>query len=197
MDRRSALKSAGILAGTALATPSLLSLLQACKNTPRLEWQPLFFTEAEALLVGALADTLLPRTETPGALDVKADLFIDTLIARAYPPEAQQYFRSELERFDADCLAEHGTGFAGLDPEGRKAVLTRAEQEAGTFSRGVWGTPVGEQKPVGFYRSFKSLAIWAYFSSEEIGENVLSYDPIPGAYHGCIPVAEVGNRWSL
>lgn len=197
MDRRNALKSAGVLAGTALAMPTLLSLLQACKHTPRLEWQPLFFTEDEARLVGALADTLLPRTDTPGALDVKADLFIDTLIARAYPPEGQAYFRAELEQFDAGCRAGHGAGFADLDPEGRKAVLTRAEQESGTFNRGVWGTAVGEQKPVGFYRSFKSLVLWAYFSSEEVGENILSYDPIPGAYHGCIPLSEVGNRWSL
>jgi hypothetical protein len=197
MDRRNALKSAGVLAGSALAMPSLLSLLQACKNTPRLEWQPLFFTEAEARLVGALVDTILPRTDTPGALDVKADLFIDTLVAKAYPPAGQEYFRAELERFDTACRAEHGEGFADLDAAGRKAVLTRAEQESGTFNPGVWGTAVGEQQPVGFYRSFKSLAIWAYFSSEEIGENVLRYDPIPGAYHGCIPASEVGNRWSL
>lgn len=197
MDRRNALKTAGVLAGAGLAMPSLLSLLQACKNTPRLEWQPLFFTEEEARLVGALADAILPRTGTPGALDVKADLFIDTLVAKAYPPDGQEYFRSELERFDAGCRAEHGVGFADLDPDSRMAVLMRAEEEAGRFNRGVWGTAVGEQKPVGFYRSFKSLAIWAYFSSGEIGENVLSYDPIPGAYHGCIPLSEVGYRWSL
>ncbi len=197
MDRRKALKSAGVLAGASLAMPSLLSMLQACKDTPRLEWQPLFFTESEARLVGALADAILPRTDTPGALDVKVDLFIDTLVARAYPPQGQEGFRAELARFEADCRESQGAGFADLDEEARREVLSQAEQEAGTFNRGVWGTAVGEQKPVGFYRSFKSLAIWAYFSSEEIGENILSYDPIPGAYHGCIPLSEVGNRWSL
>lgn len=197
MDRRKALKSAGMLAGASLAMPSLLSLLQACKDTPRLAWQPLFFTEPEARLVGALADAILPRTKTPGALDAKVDLFIDTLVAKAYPPQGQESFRAELARFDADCQAVHGVGFADLDAEGKREVLEKAEQEAGTFNRGVWGTAVGEQKPVKFYRSFKSLAIWAYFGSEEIGENVLSYDPIPGAYRGCIALADVGNRWSL
>lgn len=197
MDRRKALKSAGVLAGASLAMPSLMSLLQACKNTPRLEWQPLFFTEQEARLVGSLADAILPRTDTPGALDVKADLFIDTLLAKAYPPQGQELFRADLARFEADCQAAHGARFADLDESDRQAVLTRAEQESGTFNRGVWGTAVGEQKSVGFYRSFKSLAIWAYFSSEEMGENVLRYDPIPGAYRGCIPLSEVGNRWSL
>ncbi len=41
------------------------------------------------------------------------------------------------------------------------------------------------------------MAIWAYFTSEEIGENVLSYDPIPGKYEPCKPLSEVGNKWSL
>ncbi len=197
MDRRKALKSAGMLAGASLAMPTLLSLLQSCQDTPRLEWQPLFFTEPEARLVGALADAILPRTDTPGALDVKVDLFVDILVAKAYPAQGQESFRAELARFDAVCQGVNGAVFADLDPEVRHKVLTRYEKQAGTFNRSVWGTAVGEQKPVGFYRNFKSLVIWAYFSSEEIGENVLSYDPIPGAYHGCIPLSDVGNRWSL
>ena len=75
--------------------------------------------------------------------------------------------------------------------------MKKAEAETATFNRGVWGTAVGEQKPVGFYRQLKSQALWAYFSSEEIGKNVLNYDPIPGEYLGCNPVSDVGKVWSL
>ncbi len=56
----------------------------------------------------------------------------------------------------------------------------------------------GEQEPVGFYRQLKSMALWGYFSSEEIGMKHLNYDPIPGEYRGCIPLDEVGGKnWSL
>jgi hypothetical protein len=65
------------------------------------------------------------------------------------------------------------------------------------FAPKVWGTGVGPQEPVGFYRDLKSAVLYAYFSSEEIGKNVLSYDPIPGEYRGCMPLSEVGNTWSL
>lgn len=197
MNRRNALKSAGLLAGASIALPSILSLLQSCEGTSRPEWQPQFFTEDEAKLVGVLADTILPTTETPGALDVNVDIFIDTLIAKAYDTEGQKSFRAALASFDADCKKEFGGNFTDLSASDRAACLRNAEANSGQLRPGVWGTAVGEEKPIGFYRGFKSTLIWAYFSSEQIGKNVLNYDPIPGAYHGCIPVSEVGNRWSL
>ncbi|NHF59493.1 gluconate 2-dehydrogenase subunit 3 family protein [Flavobacteriaceae bacterium TP-CH-4] len=197
MDRRKALKKTGLLAGAAMVAPSFLSIFQSCKQESRLDWQPMFFDENEAKTIAALVDVILPRTDTPGALDVKVDLFIDKVIAMTYVEEAQQAMRSEIATFNANCKQDFGTFFFDLDETDRVAVLEAAEKSSGKFNPGVWGTTVGEQEPIGFYRSMKSMAIWAYFTSEEIGENVLSYDPVPGTYEGCKPVSEVGNRWSL
>ncbi len=197
MDRRNALKKTGLLAGATLAVPSILSLLQSCKNEPRLGWQPLFFTEEEAKTVSSLIDMILPRTDTPGALDVKADMFIDKVIAKTYDGKGQQQMRDAIANFNEDCKTNFGAIFTELGEDERIKVLKDKEASSGKFGRGVWGTAVGKQEPVGFYRSMKSMAIWAYFTSEEIGENVLRYDPIPGGYEACKPISEVGNRWSL
>ncbi|WP_332910775.1 gluconate 2-dehydrogenase subunit 3 family protein [Algoriphagus boritolerans] len=59
------------------------------------------------------------------------------------------------------------------------------------------GDSSGPKRASRIYRSLKSTVLWAYFTSEGIGKNVLSYDPIPGEFKGCIPVSEVGNTWSL
>ncbi len=197
MDRRSALKKAGVLAGSAVAIPSLFSLLQSCKSENRLDWQPLFFTETEAKTISVLVDTILPRTDTPGALDVKSDMFIDKVIAKTYNEEGQKKMRSELAAFNSDCKKNFGGTFLELNASDREKVLQAAEKNSGKFSPGVWGTAVGKQEPIGFYRSIKSMAIWAYFSSEEIGKNVLAYDPVPGTYEPCMPLSEEQNRWSL
>ena len=37
----------------------------------------------------------------------------------------------------------------------------------------------------------RELTIVGYFTSETVGKTVLHYDPIPGRYDGCIPLAEV------
>ena len=197
MDRRSALKKAGVLAGSAVAIPSFFSLLQSCKSETRLGWQPLFFTEIEAKTIAAILDMILPRTDTPGALDVKSDIFIDKVIAKTYNEDAQKKMRSEIAAFNSDCEKNFGGTFLELNVSDREKVLQAAEKNSGKFSPGVWGTAVGKQETIGFYRSIKSMAIWAYFSSEEIGEKVLAYDPVPGTFEPCIPLSEGQNRWSL
>lgn len=197
MDRRKALKTTGILAGATVMTSSFLSILQSCKQESRLDWKPLFFEEDEAKFISSLVDMILPRTDTPGALDVKVDIFIDKMVANVYDEADQQQIKSDITKFNSDCERDFGNVFIELSKEDRVKVLQKKEKESGQFNKGVWGTAVGKQEPVGFYKSLKSTALWAYFSSEEIGENVLNYDPIPGSYKGCIPLADVGNKWSL
>lgn len=197
MDRRTALKKTGLWAGTMVSLPVMVSLLEACQQETRLDWTPEFFSEVEARTISTLVDMILPRTDTPGALDVKVDLFIDKVIARTFDGTGQQQIRDEIAAFNANCQNDYRGVFTDLMDLEREAVLRGLEKTSGKFSRGVWGQAVGKQEPIGFYRSLKSMAIWAYFTSEEIGKKVLNYDPIPGRYEGCVPLSEIGNRWSL
>jgi hypothetical protein len=197
MNRRDALKNTALLGGSIALSSTLLTLLQSCQEENRLGWQPRFLSTDQAQLVSSLVDTILPTTETPGGLEVKVDLFIDRVLAELYSEEAQKSVAAEMEQFNEQCVSQFGSPFAQLDPGQKKKVLQAEETQSPKYNGGVWGTTVGEQKPVGFYRSFKSLALWGYFSSEEIGKNVLAYDPVPGEYLGCIPLSEVGKIWSL
>lgn len=197
MNRRDALRKTGLLGGLAAGSPGLLSLLQACSQTPRLGWIPQFLTENQAQFLSAFVDTILPKTETPGALDVKSDIFLDLVYAKTYGPEAQAKVKEGIDQLNNEALEEFGGDFVALSVADRVSFLQSQETKTATFNRGVWGTSVGEQKPVGFYRQLKSQALWSYFSSEEVGKNVLNYDPIPGEYRGCVPAEEIGRIWSL
>lgn len=197
MNRRDALRKTALLAGTAAAAPTLLSLLQSCAKQDRLTWTPQFLKEDQARFISAFVDTILPKTETPGALEVKTDIFIDLVYAKAYDKQGQENVVKEIEKFNSDCKSKYGDVFADLSMEDKTVCLKEHEAKSPKFNGRVWGTAVGNQEPVGFYRSLKSMALSAYFSSEEIGKNILSYDPIPGEYLGCIPLSEVGNSWSL
>lgn len=197
MKRREALRKTAVMAGSAGLTPSLVALLQSCQQQTRLDWTPIFLSNEQAVFISTLVDTILPKTGTPGALELNVDIFIDKVFAEMYDEQAQTRVVSEIDNFNADCKQELGKVFAELSPDKRVEVLTGAEANSGKFGGQVWGTAVGTPEPVGFYRSLKSLALWAYFTSEEVGRNILSYDPIPGDYLGCIPLSQVGNTWSL
>lgn len=197
MNRRNALRHTGLLTGGTVLAPSLMALLQSCQAESRIDWQPQFLTEEEAQFISAFADTLIPTTDTPGALDMKVDLFLDKVFAESYSAEAQEVIRSDMATFNAETETTFGAPFAALGAEDRAAVFQAAEAESGKFNGQVWGTAVGEQEPIGFYRSLKLTVIGAYLSSQQIGTEVLRYDPVPGAYNGCLPLESGDRKWSL
>jgi hypothetical protein len=60
----------------------------------------------------------------------------------------------------------------------------------------VWGISlVANPEPVGFFRHVKSLTLFGYFTSQKIYTEVLRYDPVPGAYIGCVPL-DGKNSWA-
>lgn len=197
MNRRDALRKSALGLGVAVGTPTLLSLLQACAKQDRLTWTPLFLGEDQAVFISSFVDFLLPKTDTPGGLDVRSDIFIDLMYAKAYDEGGQKNVAAEIEKFNADCKSSYGSVFAELSDEDKAECFKAHEAKSPKFPKNVWGTAVGPSEPVGFYRGLKSMVLWSYFSSEEIGKSVLSYDPVPGPYRGCIPLSDVGNTWSL
>jgi hypothetical protein len=197
MNRREAIKNTALLGGASILTGSLFSILQSCKSEPRLSWKPIFLNADQAQLISALVDTVLPKTATPGGLDMKVDIFMDTVFAKLYNEEGQKALVADMDGFNEKCKSKFGKPFVELDKAQRIEILKAEEANSPKYVGKVWGTAVGEQQPVGFYRSMKSLMLWGYFSSEEIGMKVLNYDPVPGDYLGCIPMKDVGRVWSL
>ncbi len=196
MKRRDALKNTALLGGSAALSGALLGLLQACQEIPRLDWEPKFLSTEHAQLVSSLVDAILPTTDTPGGLDVKVDILIDLILDKVYDEEGQEKWVTEMNQFNEKCTSKFGKMFHELDGDQKAAILREEEANSPKFTGVVWSLPVGEQKPVGFYRSFKSMAVMGYFTSKEVGTNVLKYDPIPGEFLSCVPFVDVGKTWS-
>ena len=200
MNRRDLLKNAAWLTGGAIAAPAAITLLHSCgTDEARRSFTPEYFSREEAEFVSSYVDTLLPRTETPGGLDVGVDIFIDKFMAIVAPKtdEPSDMSKGILE-MNEEAVRTYQRGFADLDETQRGALFAAAEERSPRYNPQVWGTTIGEQPPVGFYRSFKSMALWAYLSSKTIATEVLNYDPIPGEYDGDIALSSVGGKaWSL
>ena len=198
MNRRSVLQAISYLAGAAVVSPSVLGLLSGCApDTPELGWTPAYFDEEEARFLSSYVDTLLPRTDTPGGLDVGVDRFIDKVMAATAAPDEDNPMRVGIKEFDGSARTQFGKVFWELEQGQREQIFSESEKSP-RYQPAVWGTAVGEQPPIGFYRSLKSMALWGYLSSERIGTEVLNYDPIPGGYDGDIALSSVGGKaWSL
>ena len=199
MDRRTVLRNISWLAGGAIAAPGVLGLMQSCTpDKPDLGWTPAFFTDDEARFMTSYVDTLLPQTDTPGGVELGVDRFIDKVMAATTPDDGKPIpMRDGIAEFDGGARTQFGAMFYELEQSQREQLFSEAEKSP-RYQPQVWGTAVGEQPPIGFYRSLKSMALWGYLSSEYVSTELMNYDPVPGQYDGDIALSSVGGKaWSL
>ncbi len=196
MNRREALKGLGLSLGYVVATPAVLSILQSCKNeTPRVAWQPVFHSKDEGIVLTNLVDLILPKTDDlPGALDVNIPKFIDSFIDKVLDKDAQEKEKAMLDAVVSTLKKQ----IDELDTKDYDALLSKflraTPKEVEAFKK--------DKKNALIYKYLTNLrgkTIWAYKTSQKIGEEVLAYDPIPGQQLGCISLEEAtgGKAWSL
>lgn len=183
MDRREALKRTALMMGGIISAPTIVGILNGCTAKPSINWKPVFFSEDQGILITQLADIIIPKTDTPGAKDVGVPAFIDSMVKDVYKKEEQESFSKGLELFDADAQKEYGDRFIELSPEKQLEYVTKVHEAA--------IKQPSDDRP--FILKMKELTVSGFFTSEVGATQVLQYDVVPGAYHGCLPLAETGN----
>ena len=192
MKRREALKKTLIAMGYTISVPSLISIFDSCNNNSSQTWKPRFFSSGQAKVIGELAETILPKTKTPGAKDLHLDQFIDRMIKQVLSQEDQQLFLKGMNAFEAEAKELNGKSFIDSSPEQRNKLLTKLEQETEKVPPSIWGFSLKKDAvPLSFYRKVKELTLLGYFTSMEIGKKLLLYDPVPGRYLSDIPLSQM------
>ena len=190
MNRREALHRAGLVLGYAVSAPVLAGIMNGCKPTPKLNYKPVFFTDDQARLVAEVAEIMIPKTDTPGAKDVGVPHFIDQILKECYKKEDQDNFLTGLKTFDDDARTAYGNPFMELDSAKQQEHVKKVHDVV------INARKKGEMKETSFILSMKELTVTGFFISEPGATQVLHYEAVPGAYHGCVPLAEVGKTWA-
>lgn len=215
MDRRRVLKNMGLSLGYMVATPTLLGIVQSCKNEPAVTWSPDFFTQEEGNVITKLVDIILPKTDTPAASEVKVNMFIDKFANEVMEKKDQDFLKMSMGKFMDKALADSGKEtIADLTAKDLEPVLSSALK----YSKGdqtimlesitsyTEAIEKGENLKLddettrfAFANNLRGMAIWGFKASEYIGEEVLAYLPIPGEYIACGNTQELtgGKAWSL
>ena len=177
MTRRAALKRAALFLGVAL-TPSLIANVLQVAATPGAK--AVFLSPAQLDLVTAIAERILPRTDTPGATDVGVPAFVDLMLGKYSTESERQVFTAGLDEVNAASLASHAQSFVKISAAQQDAILMKI-------------AVASQKKDKTFFHQIKELTVVGYFTSEIVGRTVLHYDPVPGRFQGCVPISEVGN----
>ncbi|REE83382.1 gluconate 2-dehydrogenase subunit 3-like protein [Lutibacter oceani] len=192
MKRRDALKKIGLGTGFVVATPSLISLLQSCTSDAA-TWTPTFFTDEQGIVITALVDIILPKTDTPSASEVNVPQFMDKYADEVLDIEEQNRMKTAFGTLVAHIKTTYNKNLSKVNEDNYKDLLDNQM----LFNEPA--TPNDQPMTISdLLNSIKWSAINAYKISETVGETVLAYDPVPGAYY-CGDLQELtgGKAYSL
>ncbi len=189
MDRRELLKM--IFAATGAAMIGLPTLASAKLPTVA---PSAGFSEAEIATLDEIAETILPRTRTPGAKDAATGAFMARFVTDCYTGRQQATFRSGL----ADIDKRAGGSFVALAPDARSTLLRTLDAEARRRAVEVSETGTGETAKAmpHPFTMIKQLAIFGFFTSKQGATEVLKYVAVPGRYDGDMAYVPGTPAWA-
>jgi hypothetical protein len=159
MKRREAIRSVVLISAGA-------AFLYQCKEkaaTISLKQIPL--TGAEQDMINALTEFIIPRTDFPGANDLKTGDFVLMMADDCLPPEEQKKFESGMKTFTEK-------GFVKMSPEERNQFVASLDGDAKVF-----------------FEMVKQGTIENFTSSEKYLKEVRDVtDLIPPKFQACVPV---------
>jgi hypothetical protein len=178
ISRREAIRRTALLLG-AVVSPSLIGCAERAVPSGAAA-APRYLTAAEFALAGAVAERILPRTDTPGAADVGVPSFIDLAYGEFMTADERTTLADGLAALEARSVAAHQTTFTSLAATQQDDLLRVLARASADLDRS-------------FFRQIREATVLGYFTAEEVGRNVLHYDPVPGRFEPCVPISEVGN----
>lgn len=184
MNRREAIKRTALMLGVAISPTLLAGVMQAQPTAAGATGKPAYLDAKQFETAAAIAERILPRTDTPGARDVGVPAFIDLMYGKYLSDDEKGAFNRGLAEVEAESVRANRRSFAQLSPSEQDSQLRRIA--------------AAQKQEKSFFHQMRELTLLGYFTSEPVGKNVLHFDPIPGRYDGCVPLAEVGNvAWTV
>jgi len=141
ITRREALRRAALLLGGTLSAPTILGVLAGCRADTATVWVPRTLTPHQHDTLEAIAEIIIPTTDTPGARDAGVGRFVDAMFSQYYAPVDRLRFLDGLERVDAQAKKQHGRPFTELSTEQQTAMVSAMDRAAFTQLPGEAGRP--------------------------------------------------------
>lgn len=186
LQRRTLMAHIGLLLGSAaIPAEAFAAPKKKAKGKPAAKK---FFSPSQMALVTALADTLIPATDTPGAVATKAPQLLDSLMTNWASAATKAQILGALPGIEKMALDADKKPFAALTPARRKELLIPYDKTAlKTVPRkekltGLAAMMAGPAVADPAYGKLKDLIITLYYTSEVAMTQEVIYEHVPGPF---------------
>jgi hypothetical protein len=160
----------GALVATAAALPATISAMDG----------GVWLAAGRRALLDAIANTVIPDTETVGAAKAGVAQFIEMIVDQWMDDEQRSSFILGMASFDNAVRRQTGVSFVALPAGQREAVLKIALIEAQAVQRAA-----NHQGHAPFLVWMKRLTLHGYYTSEAGASQELVLNATPGEYVAC------------
>jgi gluconate 2-dehydrogenase gamma chain len=181
MDRRDALRLLATGAALQLAPRNLLVALREARAQLTTPVALRTLNPHQDATVKAMAELILPKTDTPGATDVGAGEFID-----------RTRFLNGLSEVDLHTRDLFGKNFVEASPDQQAEILAwlgeKMTAEADVMGTGRQRRGSSRGSSASFYPMLRRLTLTAYYTSEAGATEELHFQVIPDSHAGCAAI---------
>jgi hypothetical protein len=190
IDRREALKHLSMLVGGTLSASSISAILSGC-GTEQAPTPYVFATlqHEQRDLINAVAEAIIPTTDTPGAGKVGIDRFFDRIVSSWMQPAEKDRFLAGLSNFSKEFERGHGRQFSEASPSEQLAFMRPIDDEAAEARH-------AELESLPFFATMKELTIIGYYTSETGAARELRHQMVFDSYQGDLDFREGDRAWS-
>ena len=140
--------------------------------------------------IAVLAELVIPRTDTPGAVDAGVPAFIEQILSGWYTDTEYRIFIEGLDTLEREAQQRFGAAYVRCSEAQQSQLLAEQEVHANDWLRLhplQQGSPA--DKPVidqaaPFFNKLKELVVVGYYTSEKAAQSEMIYLPVPNAYRG-------------
>lgn len=203
MNRREFMECAAILISGMSASQLGFALSEQQRKhlasaPPYIASEGSYFDEPQRKTIAAMAETILPRTDTPGAIDAGVPRYIELMVADWYNDKERSIFDAGLAAMQENVRAQHGAPFEDLPATTQIEILEAMEDAASDSNYYGLNTDIfaGESAEYPFICQVKELTTWGFFTSEIGCTEVLRHNPMPMRFDGAYPLDHNDSTWS-
>jgi hypothetical protein len=146
-------------------------------------------------LIAALAETIIPETDSPGAKKAGVHDFIVKLIRDCTTVREQNTFIDGLKSMNSFCMHKWGHSYDQCTVKEQEEALAHFE-EIGMRGDDLVSKVKNRYLGRPFFTILKQSTVEGYCTSQPGATLGLAYAYIPGRFQGCIPLVPGQKAWA-
>ena len=210
MDRRELLKMIAALTGGVVIGGEVF--LTGCKTNDTTIATS--FSKDDVAFLDEVAETILPKTNTPGAKDAAVGQLMTVIVDDCYEPDNQKVFHEGIKQVDEVSKKMFNEGFMKLTAQQRHDLLVSLDKETKEYQKKkAEFDKIQDEKEKAetgkgnsdfkretmaphYFTMMKQLTLLGFFTSQPGATQALRYVAVPGRYDGNLAYKKGDKAWA-